>query len=90
MVFSDGSVIWVNQIPADGTGKAIEFPAKNISWIKFITHDGTGRELGYSEIEVFPSPGQASDYVSWVDPYIETNRGRYIFFITAMACRNLS
>src|SRR5690606_6327456 len=45
-------------------------------------HDGTGRELGLSEFEVFASPEQDTDFVSWVDPYIETNRGRYIFFIT--------
>lgn len=82
LMFSDGTVIWVNQIPADGTGKAIQFPAKKTEWIRFVTHDGTGRELGFSEIEVFPSPEQATDYISWVDPYIETNRGRYIFFIT--------
>lgn len=85
LLFSDGSVIWVNQIPADGTGKAIQFPTKKTSWIKFVVHDGTGRELGFSEIEVFPSPEQMTDYISWVDPYIETNRGRDIFFITGSA-----
>ncbi|MFT3682182.1 MAG: GH92 family glycosyl hydrolase [Ferruginibacter sp.] len=82
LLFSDGSIIWVNQIPADGTGIAVSFETKKTSWVKFVTHDGTGVELGFSEIEVFPSPEQATDYVSWVDPYIETNRGRDIFFIT--------
>jgi predicted alpha-1,2-mannosidase len=82
ILFSDGSVVWVNQIPADGTGKAITFPAKKTNWIKIVVHDATGRELGFSEIEVYPSPEQANDYISWVDPYIETNRGRDIFFIT--------
>ena len=85
LIFSDGSVVWVNQLPADGTGKAIQFPAKRTSWIKFVTHDGTGRDLGFSEIEVYPSPEQTKDYISWVDPYIETNRGRDIFFITGSA-----
>ena len=80
--FSDGSVIWVNQLPADGKGKSISFPSKKVSWVKFLAHDGTGRELGLSEIEVFEAPEQAGDFISWVDPYIETNRGRYIFFIT--------
>lgn len=82
LIFSDGSMIWVNQIPADGTGKAIQFPVKKTNWIKFVPNDGTGRELGFSEIEVYPSPEQTKDYISWVDPYIETNRGRDIFFIT--------
>lgn len=82
LLFSDGSVVWVNQIPADGTGKAVHFPARKTEWIKFIAHDGTGRELGLSEIEVFAAPEDDIDYVSWVDPYIESNRGRYIFFIT--------
>lgn len=82
LLFSDGSVIWVNQLPADGTGKAIVFETKKTSWIQFVVTDGTGVELGFSEIEVFPSPQQATDFVSWVDPYIETNRGRDIFFIT--------
>lgn len=82
LVFSDGSVVWVNQLPANGVGKAISFPARKTEWIKFIVHDGTGRELGLSEFEVFAAPEQNTDYVSWVDPYIETNRGRYIFFIT--------
>ncbi|HEX5025894.1 MAG TPA: glycoside hydrolase domain-containing protein, partial [Agriterribacter sp.] len=82
LVFSDGSIIWVNQIPADGSGIAVRFATKSAAWVKFIVTDATGGEIGFSEIEVFPSPEQTNDYVSWVDPYIETNRGRYFFFIT--------
>jgi predicted alpha-1,2-mannosidase len=82
LLFSDGSIIWVNQLPSDGTGKAVTFDTKTVRWVKFITTDGTGRNLGFSEIEVFPSPEQFTDYVSMVDPYIETNRGRYFFFVT--------
>ncbi len=82
LLFSDGSMIWINQIPNDGAGKAITFDTKAVTWIKFITTDGKGRNLGFSEIEVFPSPEQFTDYVSLVDPYIETNRGRYFFFVT--------
>ncbi|RYY54538.1 MAG: glycoside hydrolase family 92 protein [Chitinophagaceae bacterium] len=82
LLFSDGSVVWVNQLPADGAGKSVSFPAKKISWVKFVVTDGTGSDLGLSEIEVYPTPDQAGQYVSWVDPYIETNRGRDIFFIT--------
>lgn len=82
LLFSDGSIIWVNQIPNDGTAKAITFPSKTVEWIKFIVTDGDGKNLGLSEIEVFPAFSENSDYVSKVDPYIETNRGRYFFFIT--------
>lgn len=82
LLFSDGSIVWVNQIPADGSGIAVAFTARRTKWIKFIVTDATGKDIGFSEIEVFPSPEQAKDYVSWVDPYIETNRGRYFFFIT--------
>ncbi|MHA4811658.1 GH92 family glycosyl hydrolase [Flavitalea flava] len=80
--FSDGSRVWVNELPTNGTGKAIQFPDKQITWVRFVTTDGTGSDLGFSEIEVFPSPAGCTDYVSWVDPYIETNRGRYFFFVT--------
>ena len=82
LLFSDGSIVWVNQIPNDGTGKAVSFETKTVDWVKFITTDGSGSDLGFSEIEVFPAFQQYPDYVSTVDPYIETNRGRYIFFIT--------
>lgn len=82
LIFSDGSVLWMNEIPNDGTGKEIRFDTKTVEWIRFEVTDGTGKDLGFSEIEVFPSPEQFTDYVALVDPYIETNRGRYFFFIT--------
>ena len=81
LLFSDGSKVEVN-LPEDGTVKAIEFPEKTIKSVRFLTIDGVGDNLGLSEIEVFPSPNQYNDPVSWVDPYIETNRGRFFYFIT--------
>lgn len=81
LIFSDGSTVWVNQIPNDGKGKAVSFPTKTVEWVKFFTTDGKGKDLGFSEIEVFPAAEQYPDYVSTVDPFIETNRGRYFFFI---------
>lgn len=80
--FSDGSSINVCQIPNDGAPKVIEFPARKTQWMRFEVTDGDGENLGLSEIEVFPAPEDYSDYVSWVDPYIESARGRYFFFIT--------
>ena len=85
LLFSDSSVIWVDGIPDNGTAKAVKFKTKKIKWVRFIVTDGNGRDLGFSEIEVYKAPEQYNDYVSRVDPYIETNRGRYFYFITG--CR---
>src|SRR5680860_275047 len=82
LIFDDGSVIWVNQIPNDGRGKEIKFSTKTIAWVKFEVTDGDGNDLGFSEIEVFTAPEENNDFISWVDPYIETNRGRYLYFNT--------
>jgi len=80
--FSDGSKILVNQIPNNGQAKQIDFDDKRIKWVKFEVTDGDGYELGLSEIEVFPSNTDFVDYVSFVDPYIESARGRYFYFVT--------
>lgn len=82
LIFSDGSEIWVNEIPNDGSAKLIKFDKKNVTSVRFVTTDGDGKDLGFSEIEVYAARSSSTDYVSWVDPHIETNRGRYIFFIT--------
>ncbi len=77
--FSDGSKERVLMIPNDGSPKAVSFPPKHASWIKFTVTDGLGKNLGLSEIEVYPQGGGEFDYVSWVDPTIETTRGRWFF-----------
>jgi predicted alpha-1,2-mannosidase len=78
--FSDGSSIEV-ELPGDGTAKAVEFTERQTGYVRFEILEG-GKNPGLSEIEVFPSGRQYPDPVSWVDPYIETNRGRFFFFIT--------
>lgn len=80
--FSDNSQIRVWQIPNNGAPKTVEFPAKKVDWVRFEVTDGEGNNLGLSEIEVFPAPEGYTDYVSWVDPFIESSRGRYFFFVT--------
>jgi predicted alpha-1,2-mannosidase len=80
--FSDGSKTLVHAIPNDGLAKAVDFPAKKVTWVKFEVTDGDGPNLGLSEIEVYPSPEDYTDYVSKVNPYVETARSRYFFFIT--------
>ena len=82
LIFNDGSIVWVNEIPNDGSVKLVKFETKIVTSVRFETTDGTGRDLGFSEIEVYPARTAKTDYVGWVDPYIETNRGRYFFFIT--------
>ena len=82
LIFSDGSQVWVDEIPNDGTVKLVKFETKNITSVRFETTDGDGKDLGFSEIEVYTSRTAKTDYVGWVDPYIETNRGRYFYFIT--------
>lgn len=80
--FSDGSKLSVNLIPNDGSACVVTFPPKSIEWFRFVVTDGTGDHMGLSEIEVFPSTQSELDPVSMVDPYIETTRGRYFFFVT--------
>jgi predicted alpha-1,2-mannosidase len=82
LFFSDGSELSVQLIPNDGSARVVEFPAKKVTWVRFDVTDGSGNNLGLSEIEVFPSQEGDLDPVSLVDPYIETTRGRYFFFIT--------
>ncbi len=82
LTFSDGSTIAVNCIPDNGAPKVVEFESRETKWIEFQVTDGEGKQLGLSEIEVYPAPESYSDYVSWVDPFIETARGRYFFFVT--------
>ncbi len=82
LYFSDGSFVRVNQIPNDGRGRTVEFPMREITWMRFVVTDGDGVQMGLSEIEVFPSPEDYIDCVSLCDPYIESARGRYFFFVT--------
>ena len=78
--FSDGTTLPVLAIPNDGSPKTVTFPQKDVKWIRFKVMDGQGFNLGLSEIEVFPAYQSYEDLVDWVDPFIETTRGRYFFF----------
>ena len=80
--FSDGSEIEVYEIPNDGSPKLIRFPAKKVRWVRFECTDADGKEVGLSEIEVNACGSSNLDFVSKVNPFIETTRGRYFFFVT--------
>ena len=80
--FSDGTELSVNLIKNDGSASVVTFDPKEVKWVRFIATDGFGKNLGFSEIEVYPSTEGQLDPVSMVDPYIETTRGRFFFFVT--------
>lgn len=82
LIFSNGKRVPVVQIPNNGAPRVLNFPEQTVDWIRFETTDADGTGIGLSEIEVYPSTAQITDPVSWVDPYIETNRGRYFYFVT--------
>lgn len=82
LTFSDGSRLQVNTIPDDGAPKVVTFAPKRVKWVRFQVTDGEGEHLGLSEWEVFPAPASYPDPVSWVNPFIETAKGRYFFFVT--------
>lgn len=82
LYFSDGSRIGVVGIPNDGTPKVVEFEPKKVRWVRFVANDAVGSYIGLSEFEVYPPAEACEDFVSQVDPFIETTKGRYFFFIT--------
>ncbi len=82
LYFSDGSRIGVVGIPNNGDPKVVEFEPKRVRWVRFEANDAVGSYTGLSEIEAFPPAEAAGDFVSQVDPFIETTKGRYFFFVT--------
>ncbi|NJX14431.1 GH92 family glycosyl hydrolase [Tamlana crocina] len=81
LLFSDGTTINVD-LPSDGSAIAVEFDEKSTQTVRFIIEESVGEKSGLSEIEVYASPNQYTTPVEWVDPYIETNRGRFFLFAT--------
>ena len=82
LYFSDGTRIGVVGIPDNGDPKVVEFPPKRVEWVRFVANDAVGSHIGLSEIEAFPPAEAGGDFVSQVNPFIETTKGRYFFFIT--------
>ena len=79
LVFGDGSRLLVREVPSNGAPLTVSFSPHRTRSLRFEVTDGDGDYIGLSEIEVFATP---NDYVTAVDPYIETTRGRYFFFVT--------
>ncbi|SMC78611.1 GH92 family glycosyl hydrolase [Pedobacter nyackensis] len=82
LFFSDGTQIPVFEIPNNGAPKVVSFKERTIEWVRFEVTDGDGAALGLSEIEVYPATKQLVYPVSLVNPYVESARGRYFFFVT--------
>jgi len=80
--FSDGTELSVNLIKNDGKASVVIFQPKEVKWVRFVATDGFGKNLGFSEIEVYLSTEGELEPVYMVDPYIETTRGRFFFFVT--------
>lgn len=77
--FSDGSEVSVTGIPNDGSPRSVTFAPRKVKWMRFEATDGAGKNIGLSEIEVFPARDERTSYVEWADPWIETTRGRWFF-----------
>ena len=86
--FSDGSEVHVSAVPNDGSPKTVIFEPRTVTGMTLVVLDGIGRHIGLSELEIFDdknakldaAPEETySDLVSYVDPTIETGRGRWFF-----------
>lgn len=82
LVTDGGQRIEVSAIPDNGAPREVSFAPVRTKHLKVELTDGDGVHLGLSEIEIFPPAGSEPDFVSAVDPYIETGKGRYFFFAT--------
>jgi len=86
--FNDGSEVHVFAVPNDGSPKTVVFESRTVISITLEVVDGIGENIGLSELEVYyDSTAQPetkpkknfTDFVSYVDPTIETGRGRWFF-----------
>jgi hypothetical protein len=78
----------VYAIPNDGSAKSVVFEPRTVTGLRLDAVDGIGEQMGLAEIEVYHDPAAQpdlgrkhafTDYVSYVDPTIETGRGRWFF-----------
>ena len=86
--FDGDSAVQVYAIPNDGTAKTVVFALRRFKEMTVQVVDGIGEHIGLSELEVYDDPQAKpeaaqrkayTDPVSYVDPFIETGRGRWFF-----------
>lgn len=80
--FSDGTTMDVGSIPENGAPREVMLNGITTSYIIAEITDDTGSFQGFSEIEAYPSVDDTTEPVDMVNPFIETTRGRYFFFIS--------
>ncbi len=90
LVFADGSKEQIWAIPNDGSPRSISFTPRLSDFVRIEIVDGLGDHIGLSEVQVFLEKNtseekaekkQFSDWVSYVDPTIESGRGRWFFCV---------
>jgi len=88
LTFSDGSEVHVTAVPNDGSPKTVVFEPRTVTGMTMTVVDGIGWHIGLSELEVYYDASAQPelertknypDFVSYVDPTIETGRGRWFF-----------
>jgi len=86
--FDDGSPVQVYAIPNGGTAKTVVFAPRRFKEMTVQVVDGIGEHIGLAELELYYSPEAKpeaaprktyTDPVSYVNPFIETGRGRWFF-----------
>jgi putative alpha-1,2-mannosidase len=86
--FSDGSEAHAFAIPNDGAAYTLVFEPRRVTSLTISVVDGIGEQIGFSEVEAYYDPEakvecssakEFTDWVSYVDPTIETGRGRWFF-----------
>lgn len=82
LYFSDGSRVPVCAIPNDGSPKEVAFSPRKVDWVRLEINDAIGNDIGLSEVEINLAEESMRDYVSRVNPFVETTRGRYFYFVT--------
>lgn len=88
IAFDDGYKVQATAIPNDGRPLTLNFPTRQTKSLTIRIVDGIGGKIGLSEVvigndpqakPVEPKKKEYTDYVSYVDPTIETSRGRWFY-----------
>jgi LmbE family N-acetylglucosaminyl deacetylase len=61
LLFSDGSVMAVGALPADGAALTLTFPPRVTAWVEFRIDGAVGSNAGLAEIRVLGKPAASAD-----------------------------
>jgi hypothetical protein len=53
LLFSDGSVVAVGSLPANGSERRLAFPGRTVTWVEFRIDQAAGSNIGLAELRVF-------------------------------------